>query len=49
MNFQVVQLNKSSLIVTFVGTENCNTGHILSLDNEIDKYIVEYKVILDRD
>ena len=46
---QVVQLNKSPLIITFVGTENCNTGHILSLDNEIDKYIGEYKVILDRD
>ncbi|CAG9797679.1 unnamed protein product [Chironomus riparius] len=45
----VVQLNKSPLIITFVGTENCNTGHILSLDNEIDKYIGEYKVILDRD
>ncbi|XP_070505131.1 ragulator complex protein LAMTOR3 homolog [Chironomus tepperi] len=45
----VVQLNKTPLIITFVGTENCNTGHILSLDNEIDKYIGEYKVILDRD
>lgn len=47
LSLQVVQLNKSSIIVTFVGTENCNTGHILSLDNEIDKYIVEYKAILD--
>lgn len=41
--FKVVQMNKSPLIVTFVGSENCNTGHILSLEDEVDKYLEDYK------
>lgn len=36
-------MNKSPLIVTFVGSENCNLGHILSLEDEVDKYLEDYK------
>lgn len=45
--FQVVQMNKSPLIVTFVGSENCNTGHILSLEDEIDKYLDELSAVVE--
>lgn len=37
-------MNKLPLIVTFVGTENCNTGHILSLEEEMDTYLEELKL-----
>lgn len=47
-HFQIVQMNKSPLTLTFVGSETCNTGHILSLENEVDKYLEEYKLaVLD--
>lgn len=40
---QVIQLNKLPLIVTFIGTSNCNTGHILALESQIDSYLDEIK------
>lgn len=40
---QVIQLNKLPLIVTFIGTANCNTGHILALESQIDDYLDEIK------
>jgi hypothetical protein len=43
-------MNKSPLTLTFVGSETCNTGHILSLESggEMDKYLEEYKqAVLD--
>lgn len=43
ISFQIVQMNKLPLIVTFIGTENCNTGHILALENQIDSYLDEIK------
>lgn len=36
-------MNKLPLIVTFIGTEDCNTGHILALSNQIDNYLDEIK------
>lgn len=41
--FQVVQMNKSPLVLTFVGSENLNAGHVMSLENEFDKYLEDYK------
>ena len=29
-------MNKLPLILTFVGSEDCNTGHILALENLLD-------------
>lgn len=37
-------MNKFPLIVTFIGTENCNIGHILSLENQMDKNLEELKL-----
>lgn len=36
-------MNKLPLIVTFIGTEDCNTGHILALSDQIDSYLGEIK------
>jgi hypothetical protein len=46
--FQVVQLNKAPLIITFVGTENLNVGHVFSYEDEVEKYIEEYKAVLEQ-
>ncbi|XP_017837844.1 ragulator complex protein LAMTOR3 homolog [Drosophila busckii] len=37
--YQVVQMNKLPLILTFVGAEDCNTGHILALESQVDSYL----------
>ncbi|XP_037031265.1 ragulator complex protein LAMTOR3 homolog [Bradysia coprophila] len=42
-NYQVVQMNKLPLIVTFIGSETCNTGHILALESQIDNYLDDVK------
>ncbi|XP_050517247.1 ragulator complex protein LAMTOR3 homolog [Diabrotica virgifera virgifera] len=34
--YQVVQMNKLPLIVTFIASDSCNTGHILALEKQID-------------
>lgn len=36
-------MNKLPLIVTFIGTEACNTGHVLALEDEMDNYLEEIK------
>ncbi|TMW47828.1 hypothetical protein DOY81_007101 [Sarcophaga bullata] len=43
-NYQVVQMNKLPLILTFVGSENCNTGHILALEQQLDTYLEDMKL-----
>ncbi|XP_031624649.1 ragulator complex protein LAMTOR3 homolog [Contarinia nasturtii] len=42
-NYQIIQMNKLPLIVTFIGSEDCNTGHILALSDQIDNYLDEIK------
>jgi ragulator complex protein LAMTOR3 len=37
-------MNKNPVILTFVGSESCNAGHIMSLENELDKYLDDYKL-----
>lgn len=37
-------MNKLPIILTFVGTQNCNTGHILALEPEIDTYLEDMKM-----
>lgn len=36
-------MNKLPLIVTFIGSETCNTGHILALESQIDSYLDDVK------
>ncbi|KAM7350963.1 late endosomal/lysosomal adaptor, MAPK and MTOR activator 3 [Cochliomyia hominivorax] len=43
-NYQVVQMNKLPLILTFVGSENCNTGHILALEHQLDAYLEDMRL-----
>ncbi|XP_030382870.1 ragulator complex protein LAMTOR3 homolog [Scaptodrosophila lebanonensis] len=43
-NYQVVQMNKLPLILTFVGAENCNTGHILALEHQVEAYLENIKL-----
>lgn len=43
LHLQIIQLNKLPLIVTFIGSENCNTGQILALADQIDNYSDEIK------
>jgi len=35
-SYQVVQMNKLPLVVSFIASHSCNTGHILSLEDKID-------------
>lgn len=34
--YQVVQMNKLPLIISFVANDSCNVGHILALESQID-------------
>ncbi|XP_075152665.1 late endosomal/lysosomal adaptor, MAPK and MTOR activator 3 [Haematobia irritans] len=43
-NYQVVQMNKLPLILTFVGSENCNTGLILALEQQMDEYLEDMRL-----
>lgn len=40
---QVVQLNKLPLVISFIASHNCNTGHILSLENKIEPILSNLK------
>lgn len=40
-------MNKLPLVVTFVGRENCNTGHILALEPQIDTFLEDIKLAVN--
>ncbi|XP_076235091.1 late endosomal/lysosomal adaptor, MAPK and MTOR activator 3 [Calliopsis andreniformis] len=42
-SYQVVQINKLPLIISFIASHNCNTGHILSLENKIEPILSNLK------
>lgn len=37
-------MNKMPLILTFVGAEDCNTGHILALEHEMERHLADMKL-----
>ncbi|GAB0097911.1 Ragulator complex protein LAMTOR3 homolog [Sergentomyia squamirostris] len=43
-NYQIVQMNKLPLIVTFIGNQNCNVGHILAIEHQIDVFLDDIKL-----
>lgn len=45
-NYQVIQMNKMPLVLTFVGTENMNIGHVLAVEHEINGYLDDFKVVV---
>nr|CAD7205082.1 unnamed protein product [Timema douglasi] len=44
--YQVVQLNKLPLVVSFLGSITCNTGHILSLESHIEPLLGDLKTVV---
>lgn len=39
--YQVIQMNKLPLIVTFIASSSCNTGHILAVEKHLDPILSE--------
>ncbi|XP_065172589.1 ragulator complex protein LAMTOR3-A [Atheta coriaria] len=42
--YQVIQMNKLPLIVSFIASDSCNTGHILALEQQIDPILNNLKL-----
>ncbi|XP_014241954.1 ragulator complex protein LAMTOR3-A isoform X2 [Cimex lectularius] len=47
--YQVVQMDLLGMIVTFIGNKNCNTGHILSIQKELNPIINDLTKVLTTD
>ncbi|CAK1587183.1 unnamed protein product [Parnassius mnemosyne] len=45
-SYQVIQMNKLPLIITFIGSDNCNTGHILSLESQIEPFLKDLAAVV---
>uniref|UniRef100_A0A6M2DGP1 Putative mitogen-activated protein kinase kinase 1 n=1 Tax=Xenopsylla cheopis TaxID=163159 RepID=A0A6M2DGP1_XENCH len=45
-NYQVIQMNKQPLVLSFIGTENCNTGHVLSLESQIEPFLEDLRFVV---
>ncbi|KAL1123362.1 hypothetical protein AAG570_002447, partial [Ranatra chinensis] len=45
-SYQVIQMSEQALIVTFIGSEKCNTGHILALRPEIQPLLLNLRSVL---
>uniref|UniRef100_A0A224XPF0 Putative mitogen-activated protein kinase kinase 1 n=2 Tax=Panstrongylus TaxID=65342 RepID=A0A224XPF0_9HEMI len=45
--YQVVQMDMHGLIVTFIGSKDCNTGHMLSLSKDVEPLLVELRNVLN--
>lgn len=41
--YQIIQMNKLPLVVSFIASDNANTGHILSLEQLIDPLLNDLK------
>lgn len=41
--YQVIQINKLPMVITFIALSNSNTGHILSLEDQIDPLLNDLK------
>nr|CAI5831779.1 unnamed protein product [Callosobruchus analis] len=39
--YQVIQMNKLPLIVTFITSDSCNTGRVLSLERQLEPILAE--------
>lgn len=42
--YQIIQLNKSPLVISFIANDACNTGHILSLEREIEPVLTNLQL-----
>lgn len=39
-------MNKQPLVLSFVGTESCNTGHVLSLESQIEPFLEDLRFVV---
>lgn len=46
-SYQVIQINKQPLVITFIGSDNCNTGHILSLEQHISPLLKDLAGVVE--
>lgn len=44
--YQVIQLNKMPLIVTFITSNSCNTGQVLALENQLSSLITSFMLVV---
>ncbi|KAK9875969.1 hypothetical protein WA026_011070 [Henosepilachna vigintioctopunctata] len=44
--FQVVQMNKLPLVITFIASKKCNSGHILALQNQLELLVSELSIVV---
>jgi len=42
-NYQIVQMNKLPLVISFIASHDCNTGHILDLEKKMDPVLNQLK------
>lgn len=42
--YQIIQMNKLPLVVSFIASDSCNTGHILSLEEQLDPLLNDLKM-----
>ncbi|XP_046734081.1 ragulator complex protein LAMTOR3-A [Diprion similis] len=45
-SYQVVQMNKLPLVISFIASNSCDTGHILSLESKIDPILQNLKNVV---
>lgn len=45
-SYQVIQINKLPLVLSFIATSESNTGHILNLENLIDPFLKDLKLVV---
>ncbi|CAH1113352.1 unnamed protein product [Psylliodes chrysocephalus] len=44
--YQVIQMNKLPLIVSFIASDTCNTGHVLALEKQIDIVVSDLALVV---
>ncbi|XP_044762607.1 ragulator complex protein LAMTOR3-A [Coccinella septempunctata] len=44
--YQVIQMNKLPLVLTFIAGKTCNTGHIMALENRLESLISELSLVV---
>lgn len=44
--YQVIQMNKLPLIVTFIASDCCNTGYILSLETQLEPILSNLTLVV---
>ncbi|KAG5880174.1 hypothetical protein JTB14_001664 [Gonioctena quinquepunctata] len=46
LQYQIIQINKLPLIISFITSDSCNTGHVLALEAELDPILSELSLVV---